>query len=235
LVSPDQTGWQRFATAGLKAVYAGLETANFKVVHRFLFKGNAMNTLVLQPTSVAQWQHLIQEATLSCDRPLDEGLESYLVFMLMRYASAADLADSVIALEYLRGLDSAGQVSQVRQVRLGAVGDKCLLLSGLFPGRAQRQRVQISYYVNIGKSAYAALATLLRGAQAALYQQLAQHFVALMDVLHAARELGHDTPALQPLQAMELWCDTGSPRAYARLRRYSDGTPLNTLNGCSRH
>jgi hypothetical protein len=182
-----------------------------------------MDTLVLQPTAVAQWHALINEAEQACAAQLDEELQSYLVFLLMRYIGASDIANSVLALEYLNSFNLEGHL---RETQLQDVGDKCLLYSGLFPGRAERRRVHISYYVNLGVSAYGAMSASLAGVRARMFSDLSAHFVNLMDILHAMRELGSNPPFLQPLQAMELWQDTGSPHAYQTLTRYSQAVPV---------
>jgi hypothetical protein len=44
-----------------------------------------MNTLVLQATPTAQWYTLIGEAEKVCSIQLNADLESYLVFLLMRF------------------------------------------------------------------------------------------------------------------------------------------------------
>jgi hypothetical protein len=44
-----------------------------------------MKQLILDSTPLAQWKSLVHEAQASCDRQLDEALESYLVFLLMRF------------------------------------------------------------------------------------------------------------------------------------------------------
>src|SRR6185312_5855189 len=105
-----------------------------------------MNTLILQPTATADWQTLIKEAEVASHHPLGEDLESYLVFLLIRFMKKAEMANSVLALEFLHSLELAGRV-QADQLR--DVGDKCLLFAGLFPGRAERRRVRISYFVEM--------------------------------------------------------------------------------------
>lgn len=182
-----------------------------------------MNTLVIQPTVTAQWQALVHEAEQVCHTHLGEELQSYLVFLLMHYTKASELSSSVLALEYLSSMEAHGQV---RHERLREVGDKCLLYAGLFPGQAERRRVRISYYVNIGVNAYALLASSLVGMRARIFNELSYQFVLLMDVLQAARELGTDVPALQPLQAIELWNDTGSQHAFVTLSRYTQAMPI---------
>ncbi|OQW92690.1 MAG: hypothetical protein BWK79_14150 [Beggiatoa sp. IS2] len=184
-----------------------------------------MNTLITHPTELAQWHALINEAEQACATHLGEELQSYLVFLLMRYIGATQLPDSVLALEYLNSLEASGQL---RAEQLREVGDKCLLYSGLFPGQAERRRVRVSYYVELGISAYTVLATTLAGVKAKVFQQLSEQFVALMDVLQTTRELDNPYSTLQPLQAIELWNDTGSTHAFATLSRYTRALPVKT-------
>jgi hypothetical protein len=100
--------------------------------------------------------------------------------------------------------------------RLRDVGDHCLLFSGLFPQLAERRLVQISYFVNIGRSSYRQLADVMDRGWARVYGNLSDTFVVLMDVLHAMRGLGGE-PLLTPIQALELWQETGSQRSYRQV------------------
>ena len=68
-----------------------------------------MAQLILEPTSTAQWHALVSEAEAVAERQLDETLESYLVFLLMRFASRPDLASRALAIDYLRGSAASGQ------------------------------------------------------------------------------------------------------------------------------
>jgi hypothetical protein len=102
------------------------------------------------------------------------------------------------------------------------------LFSGLFPQLAERRLVRISYFVNIGRSSYRQLADVMDRGWARVYGNLSEAFVVLMDVLHAMRELGGD-PLLTPLQALELWQETGSRRCYRQV--CADGRVV-PLPGC---
>lgn len=168
-----------------------------------------MTTLVLQPTDLAQWHALVAEAQQACDCNLEESLESYLVFLLMRFADRPELARKIMALEFLR----AQQADPQQAGNLRDVGDQCLLFSGLFPKIAEKRMVRVSYFVNIGRSAYGQLSSLVDRQSERLFSNLAGGFVAIMDVLHAMRGLS-GTPALEPLAAAELWADTGSRSAW---------------------
>ena len=176
--------------------------------------------LILEPTEIAHWHSLIRQAEQDYGCQLEEAMESYLAFTLMRFMKDQDLATQALALDYLRahGLPRSMRLDQLRDV-----GDQCLLLSGLYPKRAGKRLVRVSYYVNLGRSAYHHLSEGLQQATAELYLQLAEAFVVLMDVLQVIRQF--NTPALQPLQAHELWSDTGSRNAYRNLS--ATGLPLH--------
>ena len=171
--------------------------------------------IVLNPTSTAQWHALIQEAKSNCNITLNEELESYLVFLLMRFINAPEISQHIMALELL---ESAHQSMTSQQDTLRDVGDKCLLYSGFFPGLARKRRVRISYYVKLGQTAYHSLADLSQALTSNLYHDLYLQFVPMMDVLHAMREVNTLESALDPLQAEELYQDTGSVQALNKLQ-----------------
>lgn len=185
-----------------------------------------MATFLTHSTATAQWHALVLEAESAAHCRLVEDLESYLVFLLMRFSSRPDMASKVMAIEYLNGMLAGGHI---RQERLRDVGDQCLLYSGLFPDQAEQRRVRISYFVDLGRSAYQQLSTHLAKSHAVLYAHLSQDFVALMDVLHAIRHLGNNKPCLDPLQAYELWNDTGSQQAYQALRQVTKTEPMRRV------
>ncbi len=175
------------------------------------------------PLLTAQWNKLVLEAEEAIHIHLDEDLESYLVFLLMRFHTRPEIAKSVMALEYLEGLQASGQV---RREQMRSVGDQCLLYSGLFPQRARKSRVTIGYYVDLGRSAYRNLAEDERSAFAETFTKLATHFVTLMDTLQALRSLGMEGPLLDPLAAAELWQESGSRHARSLLESVTRGEPL---------
>ncbi|MDH5572364.1 MAG: hypothetical protein OEY89_11400 [Gammaproteobacteria bacterium] len=170
---------------------------------------------------MAQWQKLVNDAEELNGVRLDEELESYLVFTLMRFTQRPEMAARIMALDYLDAMLQAGSISH-EQMR--DVGDQCLLLAGLFPDRAQKRRVKVSYYVDLGRSAYRHLAESLVN-MTTLYRHLATQFIPAMDTLQAIRVLG-DQQALDPMMAFDLWNDTGSTQAGARLALVTAGSPV---------
>lgn len=188
-----------------------------------------MKSLVLQPTDMAQWHALVSEAQVACKLNLGEHLESYLVFLLMRFVDRPEMTRKIMALEFLNAQQSAGNNAET----LRDVGDQCLLFSGLFPQIAAKRLVRVSYFVNIGRSAYQQ-ASLADQTDASLFSRLAEAFVCAMDVLLAMRGLSGQ-PALQPLAAAELWQDTGSRSAFEELASCSDATPVRSTGSKYRH
>lgn len=123
------------------------------------------------------------------------------------------------AIEFLESYHKAGLE---QQKKLREVADKCLLFSGLFPDFADKH-VSITYFVDLGKQSYHLLGSNDRSALAKLFHALGIHFVSLMDVLQAMRELAGNQLSLTPIQAEELWRVTQSKHALTVLRHYTDG------------
>ena len=131
------------------------------------------------------WQALVLDACERSGQTLDESRESYLVFALLRYQRDECLLARAQALEWLH---AQGQVGNARLDALQEVGDCCLLIAGLFPGLAQRRRVNVDYFVDLGRGAYRDVAESGRSATAQLFAQLADSYRDLVRVLRAMRE-----------------------------------------------
>lgn len=143
-----------------------------------------MNKLILHPTETSQWYALVNEAQASTRLILNESTESYLVFLLMRFSQGSRLMESVIALDFLQSMNVSGQ----RQVNLlRDVGDKSLLFCGLFPGIAERRQLSLSYFSDMGQSAYLTVGELQEKQLGELYFQLSAQFVTMQNILQAMR------------------------------------------------
>ena len=181
-----------------------------------------MSRMIVEPTETAGWHRAVTEAAEQAGSPLDPGRESYLVFLLMRYLRRRDLARVVLALAYLRSQQITGTA---RREALQEIGDQCLLFTGLFPEQAARRRVRLTYFVDLGRSAYHGLADTLSPAAGSLYAELAESFVTLADVLRALRGRRSDE-LMGMLDAAETYLETGSRLARRELARYTDATPI---------
>lgn len=139
-----------------------------------------------EPSSIAEWKALVAEAEIKTGYEFDDHVESYLVLTLDHFTRENGLASCVIALDFLENtsIKHARDASSLREV-----GDQCLLLSGLFPERALKKNVSLSYFIGIGQQAYLALTDvrLKREFDPELYQKLSTNFVGLMDLLNSMR------------------------------------------------
>lgn len=179
-----------------------------------------MERLIIYPNSLAQWHALVEEARRMSDISLNEDLESYLVFLLMRFAQHPEIVNCVLAPDYLQNIK---RHRKENQQTLKDIGDKCLLFSGLFPGIAKHRLVRISYYVKLGQSAYCSLSESHTNALAKFYADLGYQFVSLMEVLQSIRELDPKTQVLDLLEAESLWADTKSKHALKILQQKTNG------------
>ncbi|VAW79338.1 hypothetical protein MNBD_GAMMA12-478 [hydrothermal vent metagenome] len=171
------------------------------------------------------WQQLVNDAARSCNQKLDEDLESYLVFALIRFTRQTNIAGSVFALEYLESVDKSGQV---KYEHLRDLGDKCLLCSGLFPQSSQNKMVNLDYYINIGISSYSQISTLFHKGFAKLYDRLASCFVLLTDILHSMQELD-GIPVMSQKEKYSFWLNFNSQYAKQSLKEYYGVEPLRPM------
>jgi hypothetical protein len=143
-----------------------------------------MKQLILHPTDISQWHALVNEAQAATRLILNENTESYLVFLLMRFAQGPKLVESVVALDFL---ESMRKPRQLQLELLRDVGDKSLLFCGLFPGLAERRHVSLSYFSDMGQAAYLTVGELQDSQTSDLYFQLSAQFVTLQQILQAMR------------------------------------------------
>lgn len=163
-------------------------------------------SLITNENSLILWQDLVRDAEDSCAIQLNQDHEAYLVSLLSRYLDKPEMAKSVFATALL---DALQDESAKRQTHLRDVGDRCLLFAGLFPRIAEKRRIKLRYFVEVGRSAYYAIS-----ATGDLFGSLAVKFVILMDVLQSIRQ----PPDMLPLEAYEQWQELGSQRAYRLLQ-----------------
>ena len=130
------------------------------------------------------WQALVHEAATRGGTPLDDTRESYLVFVLLRYQRDDTLLARTQALDWF---GAQLQCGTPRADALRDVGDRCLLIAGLYPGLATRRRVQADYFIEMGRGAYLEVAEASRHAYATLFEQLARSYRELVRTLRAMR------------------------------------------------
>ena len=147
---------------------------------------------------LALWHELVRDGEQHAGVALGESVQSYVVFVLMRYLRDSALAAHVLALDWLAAAEHTGRA---RADALRDVGDRCLLIAGRYPDLATRRRVSADYFATLGCGAYQGVAETARDGHAALYAELARAFGAMVRVLGALPQ----RDAIAPLPA---WADT---------------------------
>ena len=160
--------------------------------------GRTMNDTIRRGAAAELWQGLVHDAGTRVGAPLDETRESYLVFVLLRYQRDEMLLARTLALEWFA---AQANVGRARADALRDVGDRCLLIAGMYPGLAERRRVGLDYFIDLGRGAYFEVAAASRNAYAVLFEQLARSYRELVHVLRSLRE----TPELM-LPALRRSC-----------------------------
>lgn len=149
-----------------------------------------MNDIIVQPSALAQWYALINEAEVQSSCRMTEDVESYLVYLLMRFSQQVNWAEEVVGLDFLKALQLHGKR---RADLLKEVGDKSLLFCGLFPGVAKKRHVSLHYFVDVGQGAYWQVANLETTQTSLLFHALCREFESLRKVLDATRHLEAET------------------------------------------
>jgi hypothetical protein len=131
------------------------------------------------------WKIFVHDSAVIAGVRLPELLESYLVFLLMRFMRSPEIADTVFAFDYLQAQQLQGVA---KQDLLRELADKCLLFAGLYPEQAIKKGVEVDYFIRLGKTAYLTLSDLTALSLAELYYHLSEDFILLMNVLLASWE-----------------------------------------------
>jgi hypothetical protein len=171
-------------------------------------------------------QHALKEQRVA----IDDHTEHYVVNVLTMFARSEELYERTpegirlkpLAHMLAQAVDAS--TNEERERALRRLGDVSLFIAGFFARSFARKLIDIDYHIAMGGRAYGTLAETtryrLRGqALAAIYLELAQKFQRLVDVLNAVAEMAYTHTDQDILRLYEIWMKTGSPRAYAILRK----------------
>lgn len=190
-----------------------------------LAKPNSALKLVVHPQ---EYFHELVLSALSRQnlKPLPE-TEFYLVnllnhFIVTDHLYARDASGNIIeeplALQFMEALEL--QHAQERRAVLRFIGDVALYVSGFFQDSLTRKRVDVDYYISMGKQAYGNVIDLEEErARRAVYAELSERFSKFVDVLAEIGEKTQLTTEKDLLRVYDLWVRTGSERAAESLKR----------------
>jgi len=137
-------------------------------------------------------------------------------------AEQATLAEGLLLARLQRGSN--------RLRRLRNLGDRALFVAGFFGDSLSRSVVDIDYYGDVGRAAYANLADSLaqqlrENVWPGLYSELAERFNEFVDVLAEVGDRTRFGRSEDLLRLYERYLRTGSPRDRSRLLRRGQVPP----------
>jgi hypothetical protein len=139
-------------------------------------------------TSMELWVDLLKEGQKRANIALSEMEEGYTIAMLERHTRNANLIGITLATEYL---ESQSKSRTERQGILSSVADIGLILAGLFPERAKRKNVPVSYFTGMSQICFFELSgiceTRRRFQEAREYHEIGMHAEVLAYVLFCMR------------------------------------------------
>lgn len=134
------------------------------------------------------WVDLLKEGQARAYIRLSEKEEAYTVHMLQRFILDPELTNTTLALGYLES-QTEGNSKKYRS--LWHTADAGLLMAGLFPERARKKNVPVSYLTGMSQLCFLSLAELCdkikHPLEAKEYREIAAGVPRVACVLHCAR------------------------------------------------
>lgn len=181
-----------------------------------------MYTRLRQETPTEYFKELVESALQHQRVHADELTAYYLVNLLCGYVRAGSGSSDPqafdaepLALHLGRALGAEGSA---QRAGLRRVGDAALFISGFFADSLRRKVVDVDYYIALGGYAYGQLSRLSDTVFAPIFAELADKFVAFVDILAEVSERSAVASTnVDLLRLYEKWLRTGSRRDGERL------------------
>lgn len=154
-------------------------------------------------------------------------VETYLVELLQHYLDARNLfgpahdetgkkIPNTLAEMYLEAHNTSDHAQKVELLK--KLGDRSLYVSGFFGASLERKVVDIDYYVNMGGTAYATLATYMReDTTIKVYSTISSRFIDFVDVLTHISHHSFVQSNESLLRLYDRYLTTGSEMAREKL------------------
>lgn len=182
-------------------------------------------------SSLEGFFHESVDAAMAANRVrLDDHTTHYVVNLLTLFSRSEALYENTDDGYRLRPLASMladaveARTDAERNYSLQRVGDVALFIAGFFAAGLERAVVDVDYYVYMGGGAYRSLSLHTRAsargkALSPVFDELAEKFQDLVDVLNEVRDSACAACDASLLRLYELWIKTGSRRAARMLRQ----------------
>ena len=192
--------------------------------------GNQDIKLVVKPEEY--FHEKISAAIKRLNLTMNEDIEFYLVHLLCDFIDPTkinatlgdnqDVMDLPLALMLKKAMESPPN-AKMRIFK--TLGDTSLYFSGFFQDYFNRKSFDIGYYITLGTIGYQNVATLMRDHHREdhffeLYQELADTFEILVDVIAEVSTEASPVTASNLLSIYDRWTKCNSNRLYRLLNKY---------------
>lgn len=183
----------------------------------------------LEPTMEAFFYRQVAAAVAHQGVTASDQVRAYLVRLLTHFSHTENLFGQtedglgIKPLAFLYAEAIYANSLEQRNQALRRIGDIALFIAGVFPSSLNRSLVGIDYYIAMGGNAYSSLSERAGESKRwrsleIIFDELAEKFVLLVDVLGEATEPASFGQEEDLLRLHELWARSGSGRLLKRLR-----------------
>ena len=164
----------------------------------------------------------VTEASSNLKLMLGEDIEFYLVKLLCDFIEPEKIVEPIaedyanpleapLALMLKKAQETSTPEQKIRIFRI--LGDTSLYVAGYFQDYFNRKTFDISYYMNMGSSAYSSISDLMREDRtSAVYTELAEFFPQLVDVVAEIADVNDPSDNKDLLSIYDRWNRAPSPR-----------------------
>ena len=185
--------------------------------------------MLLTTSSMADYfRDAITKARSKTNVRITSEAETYIVNLLEEFGrsenafAGVDAGEEVAMATLLSRAQDAAPQEAVRIYR--HMGDSSLYLTGFFTESVERRAASRDYYMQMGGSAYANVATLMRTSAAtasALFAELADCFAELVSLLQVVSVSGLESASSENvLELLDRYRKTGRPELLEALERH---------------
>ena len=130
------------------------------------------------------WKKSLSHAIKIAQVDISQPAQSYLTDMLDKNMLNVQFNETPASIEWLQ--------KQINHKKTHAVGDKCLIIVGLFPHIAQNT-TSIDFYITMGKEAYthAAKNTYANNTKKEIFNELSRKFISISQILALIKQPPH--------------------------------------------
>lgn len=184
--------------------------------------GNAVQLWTTDISAQGFFHEKVVEAQQRQNVKLSENVEFYIVNLLCEFVNLNDTGeDDCLALILKKALESPTGEQIMLYKRLG---DTALYFSGFFQEYFNRKCFNVSYYINMGESAYSQLSHLMRRKQttnvATMYAEMSKEFSRAVDILlDVSEHTANQDETRNTLSIYDAWLHTASEKLEKDLRK----------------